>query len=61
VKTKPKQGFVTRQLETLNEELRDFKDDALDYIARQPVKAALISFGIGVLAGAMLMKSKEKR
>jgi ElaB/YqjD/DUF883 family membrane-anchored ribosome-binding protein len=53
--------MIKRQLQALNEKLGDAKDKTSDYISENPLKSALIAFGVGVVAGAVLLKLLEKK
>ena len=54
-------GMLKRQIQALNERLHDAKDRTSDYIEENPLKSALIAFGVGVVAGAILLKLLEKK
>jgi hypothetical protein len=54
-------GMIKRQIAALNEKLVDLKDKSSDVIAENPLKSALIAFGAGVIAGAVLLKLLEKK
>jgi len=52
---------LKRQLHAANEKLRDMQERTTEYISENPVKSTLVSFGIGMLAGAIVMKLLEKK
>lgn len=54
-------GMLKRQIRVLNEKLHDVKDQTSDYIAENPMKSTLLAFGIGIVAGAVLMKLMERK
>ena len=54
-------GLLKRQVQAINEKLHDLKDKGSDYIAENPLKSTLIAFGVGIVAGAVLMKLLERK
>ncbi len=54
-------GLLRRQVQAMNEKLRDMHEQTTDYIAENPFKSTLVAFGIGIVAGAVLMKLLERR
>lgn len=54
-------GMLKRQIQVLNEKLHDAKERTSDYIEENPLKSTLIAFGVGVVAGAVLLKLLEKK
>ncbi len=54
-------GAIKRQIQALNEKLHDLKDQSSDYIAENPFKSTMVAFGVGIVAGAVLMKLLEKK
>ncbi len=54
-------GMIKRQIAALNEKLVDLKDKSSDVIAENPLKSTLIAFGVGIVAGAVLLKLLEKK
>ncbi len=54
-------SMLKRQIRVLNEKLHDVKDQTSDYIAENPMKSTLLAFGIGIVAGAVLMKLMERK
>lgn len=54
-------GAIKRQIQALNEKLHDMQEQTGEYISEHPFKSTLVSFGAGVLAGAVLMKLLERK
>ncbi len=54
-------GMLKRQIRALNEKLHDVKDQTTDYISENPMKSTVLAFGIGIVAGAVLMKLLERK
>ncbi len=54
-------GMLKRQIQALSEKLSDAKDKTSEVIAENPFKSTLIAFGVGVIAGAVLLKLLEKK
>ena len=54
-------SMLKRQVQAINEKLHDLKDKSSDYIAENPLKSTLIAFGVGIVAGAVLMKLLERK
>ena len=54
-------GAIRRQIQALNEKLHEVKDKGSDYIAENPFKSTLVAFGVGIVAGAVLMKLLERK
>lgn len=52
---------VEKRLHAVNEKLQDLQGRTTDYIAENPLKSAIIAFGIGALAGAIIMKLLDKK
>lgn len=52
---------IKRQINALNEKLSSLKENTSDYIAENPLKSTLIAFGVGLVAGAVLLKLLEKK
>jgi ElaB/YqjD/DUF883 family membrane-anchored ribosome-binding protein len=54
------QGMIRARLSQFNEKVQDVHASTQDLISDNPTKAALIAFGVGLLAGAVLLKLLEK-
>lgn len=54
-------GAIRRQIQALNEKLHDVKDKSSEYIEENPFKSTMVAFGIGIVAGAVLMKLLERK
>ena len=52
---------VKKRWEAVNDRLQEMQERTTDYVAENPVKSSLITFGIGMLAGAILMKLLERK
>jgi len=53
-------GTIRAQVHALNQKLQDVHETTTDYIAENPMKATLVALGIGLVAGAVIMKLLEK-
>lgn len=54
-------GMMKRQVQMLNEKLHDLQDQTGEYISENPFKSTAVAFGVGLVAGAILLKLLEKR
>ena len=54
-------GMLKRQVQALNEKLHNLKDQTGEYISDNPFKSTLLAFGVGIVAGAVLMKLLERK
>ena len=61
IMAKEEVGMLKRQIRALNEKLHDVKDQTSDYISENPMKSTVLAFGIGIVAGAVLMKLLERK
>ncbi len=52
---------LKRQINALNERLSSLKENTSEYISENPLKSTLIAFGVGLVAGAVLLKLLEKK
>jgi ElaB/YqjD/DUF883 family membrane-anchored ribosome-binding protein len=60
-KTQGTWNNVKRRWEAVNDRMHDVQERTTDYMSDNPVKSALITFGIGVLAGAIIMKLLDRK
>ena len=52
---------LKEKVQEVNDKLRSLQENTSDYIAENPAKSTLLAFGIGVVAGAVLMKLLERK
>ena len=57
---KVEQGMIRARLQQVSEKAQDVHSATQDLISDNPTKSALIAFGVGMLAGAVLLKLLEK-
>lgn len=50
-----------KQADSLKDKFGGAKDKTEEYIEKHPLKSALIAFGVGIVAGALLLKLLEKK
>ena len=52
---------VQSKVEVVQEKLSDVADNTTMYIEENPIKATLVAFGVGLVAGAVLLKLLERK
>ena len=55
------QDNLKNSAENVQEKLSDVADNTTRYIEENPVKATLVAFGVGLIAGAILLKLVERK
>jgi ElaB/YqjD/DUF883 family membrane-anchored ribosome-binding protein len=56
-----KKESIYDRVESVQDTLNDASDEARKYVEDHPLSSLLIAFGIGTLAGAVLMKILERK
>ncbi len=54
-------GRASDVSEMVTDRARELQEQTQDYIAENPMKSALIMFGVGVVVGAVLAKLLERK